>query len=490
MGTQRRAVSVRPIGACLRPDRESPPPRCAIVVALLGIGCLLGWLGGSIGTGPQQVASTAALTSISETPPNDSIAVDWEEAVTVPPIGPNWELADHSNPAELGGQIYMVMRLRQPSGGEDLLELWRSGDGLRWVSQPLDLAVPVRAPRLTAAADTLLLSASNGQNDELWRSSPHPGSDAVMWHSVPLRVPEGISGQSLTAAATSEGEASAVMVGDLDIWQDILTPFLPDGINLEDGQWRYEGDEFLYATDDCADIRLFAEHPEVVVADDRVWVRLVTLDGEEVLQTVPLPPETHPITESPLLTEIQLFAAWVLSDDGALQAVPGRNMPPAGQFQPTTWGNGFVAAVHQLDRMTGTSESALWRSDTGQVWLPDPVPPPAECAPFVVATSGDNLHLTSAAGTQCRRDFDSDWVVLEQPCAVCYKLGGTAGFLGYPKNFEYDKGMLSRDGISWSAITVPGSEAYPTLAVLENRLVAVSVCKQPSQVRIWLGTIF
>ncbi len=105
----------------------------------------------------------------------------------------------------------------------------------------------------------------------------------------------------------------------------------------------------------------------------------------------------------------------------------------------------------------------------------------------------ESIHLTSATGTQCQSDLESEWVVLDEPGTACYRVGGAAGFLGYPKSFEYDRGLLSSDGIGWSEIVAPAIEPYPTLAVLKDRIMAMSVLDvasdQPSQIRIWLGTI-
>jgi hypothetical protein len=94
MAVQPRSDSVRPIGVCRRPDRDNGLPRCVMVVALVGIGGLLGWLGASLGgnpaaSRPQEVVATVQPASLTgESGSDRSLAVQWEEAREVPEIMP------------------------------------------------------------------------------------------------------------------------------------------------------------------------------------------------------------------------------------------------------------------------------------------------------------------------------------------------------------------------------------------------------------------
>ena len=134
----------------------------------------------------------------------------------------------------------------------------------------------------------------------------------------------------------------------------------------------------------------------------------------------------------------------------------------------------------------------LWTSDTGEEWKPDPTQPPARCSPFSLAVSGEIIHLTAADGTQCSREADSAWVVLDEPRTSCYKTAGGAGILAYPVDFQYDRALLSCDGVCWSEIPIPGKQPYPMLAVLDDSLLALAVHDDPdlsNQIRIWRGAL-
>ncbi len=84
-------------------------------------------------------------------------------------------------------------------------------------------------------------------------------------------------------------------------------------------------------------------------------------------------------------------------------------------------------------------------------------------------------------------------MILEDPCTSCYVVGGAAGFLGYPDSFECDSAVFSPDGIAWGDVSVPAPEPYPTLSILENRLLALSVNQPratvPKHIDIWIGEI-
>ena len=103
------------------------------------------------------------------------------------------------------------------------------------------------------------------------------------------------------------------------------------------------------------------------------------------------------------------------------------------------------------------------------------------------------MHLTSEDGIQCVRDLGTPWEILEESSTSTYVVGGPAGFVGYPDSFEYDSALFSRDGIAWASIEVPGSEPYPTLYILRNRLLALSANRprenQSTQIDIWVGEI-
>ncbi len=294
---------------------------------------------------------------------------------------------------------------------------------------------------------------------------------------------------SISTAVAGDGDIFVLMSGYADLWRDAVAPFVPEGADLN-GEVVYRGSEFLQWSDSGLETRLFFEDPQVVIVDRAAWVRIVNCHGEEVIRTFPLPRRTYSSSMKPQLTEIQLYAAWTSLGGAAFEPVEGDGLLPSGCFLPTAWGNRFVAVGASADGGERL-ETVLWVSDSGSEWVPDPVQPPAECSPFSLVVSGESLHLTSADGTQCcRRGLGADWIVLDEPCESCYKLAGPAGFLGYPTSFEYNKGLLSRNGVLWNEVPVPGVEPYPTLAVLDDSLVAMSVFNDLDsnhQVRIWVG---
>jgi hypothetical protein len=115
------------------------------------------------------------------------------------------------------------------------------------------------------------------------------------------------------------------------------------------------------------------------------------------------------------------------------------------------------------------------------------------CSPFFIAVSADRIHLTSEDRTQCVRTLDSDWEVLAEPSHAAYTVGGSGGFIGYPDEFGDDTATFSRDGITWTEVEIPGPEPYPSISVLRNRLVTLSVGPTqpnlPTEVDIWRGEI-
>ncbi|MCP4966292.1 MAG: hypothetical protein GY926_13800 [bacterium] len=58
-------------------------------------------------------------------------------------------------------------------------------------------------------------------------------------------------------------------------------------------------------------------------------------------------------------------------------------------------------------------------------------------------------------GTQCIRDVDGEWQVLDQPSKVAYVVGGGADLLGYPNYFEYDEAVFSENGLERTSVTLP-----------------------------------
>ena len=494
MGSQRGSDAVKPLLDAPPQSRERGVPRLFILAVVLVAGITAGWLFAARGVpvttdSEQAMPDTPAVASL----PADhvgaaAVTIEWREATAVPPVPPGWELHDHSDVAEALGTTHMIIQLRSPTSSEVVSEIWSSDDGLTWGSRSLDLDTAIADPRLAATDGGLLLIGSTAHGDALWRADAL-GSGDLSWSRIPLRVPNGLRNQVLSAAVADDGDVVVSLVGEWDLWREVLPPFLPEGLSLDDEVLVYSGDEFLRRADGTVELRLFAEPPEVLIVDDTAWVRMITPRGDEIMKAVSLPRGCRACSESPQLTDVQVFAVWASSRDGSLMPVEGDDVLPSGCFRPAAWGDGFVAAPRQNERSAGAA--ALWTSETGGEWVPDPIQPPDSCSPVSLAVSGDTIHLTAADGTQCCRGADLTWLVRDEPRGSCYLTAGGAGILAYPVDFRYDRALLSCDGLHWSEIQIPGTQPYPMLAVLDDGLLALAVHDDPdssSQIRIWRGT--
>lgn len=500
MRSQRGSDAVRPLRDAPPQYRERGAPRLFILAVVLVAGITTGWLLAGRGAvpvttdGEETVPGTSAIVSLSADPGSDpSVTVEWTEATAVPAIPPGWRFSDHSGVVEACGAKHIVIQLRSPDGSEAVSQIWSSDDGLEWQTRPLDLGTSIADPRLTATDEGLLLTGRIGSEDAIWQSTRFNERDGFSWARIELQIPDELREQVIGAAVAGDGDTVISMSAVADLWPQIVSPFLPEGIDLESGSIIYQGDEFLRSVGDETRIRLFAESPQVLIVDGKVWVRILTPEGEEVMRTVPLPPGTYPLSVSPRLSDIQVTSTWASSNGEAFVPVIAIDPVSNGCFYPSPLGDGFVGSTSEADGSQCAHEATvLWTSDTGHEWELDRVQPPVECTPFSLVASGETILLTSVEGTQCWRGPGTDWVVLDEPCTTCYKMAGHAGFLGYPTSFEYNKGLLSHNGVLWNEIPVPGVEPYPTLAVLDDSLVAMSVLNDMASnhpVRIWLGTI-
>lgn len=491
--------SVRPLdsGPTGRPNRrEARPPQLVLVVMLLATGGLIGWLVGSTGGG-DTIASPVAdsgevelapLTLVGET----SVDVEWVQATALPAAPSGMEYAGVSNAVEVAGTIYVVVNWWDPNTDEQIGYLWISADGREWRAEPINVGQPVAAYDIEAVGDGLLLAGRSGGTESLWRSVPDRAISGSSWTEVPLGIPETVHRDMFGTAVTTDGDILVTMLGYLDIVSELIGPYLPAGVDLDDERYSYDGGQFIYTSLPPDRIQIFGEHPEVVVAGDNVWIRLVTLEGEEVLQTVPLPEAAHPVPFEPRLGSVPLNMAWVAPDGVEFVPVLGENALPGGFFLPEAWADGFVGSVYEWPGPFATDQDVtLWGSQSGQAWRPQDPQPPHECSPYRLVVGGDRILLTQEGGVRCVRDSGTEWAVITEPGESAYVVGGAAGFIGYPNAFEYDAALFSRDGLSWERIEIPGLEPYPTLSVLEERLMVLSVGRPratgPLRIGIWLG---
>jgi len=491
---------VRPLRGDDHVRREQRTPRFVAVIALLAIGGLVGWVAASLGNAasPTPTTSPVAQSEIDTAPASRDASlgpsVEWTRAEVIPEVPDGMEYGGFSAVAEVGGRIYLTAVFANTTTGEEASELWESADGLDWTASTIDVGESMIAQDLVAVGDGLLMTGQTEDTFAMWRSVPGRAISGSSWAKVSLEMPERFHGGFLRTAVNSTGDTMTVAIGSLELWPEVIGPYLPDEVDLDDPGFVYRGGSFLYEPDSSDYIELFSEPPEVVFAGNNLWVRIVTLAGDEAIRTFPLPRGTYPVGTTPTLEGIQLLMAW-FSDDGIdFLPVVGANALPSSYFLPKPWGEGFVGAVYEMDSSVVINEAiTLWGSRSGRAWQPQQQHVPEECSPFQLAISGDRMHLTSEDGTQCIRDIGSPWEILDEPSTSTYVVGGGAGFVSYPDSFEYDTALFSHDGISWARISIPTPEPYPGIMVLEDRLLALSVSRPneeaPPVVEIWLGKI-
>ena len=481
------------------------PPRLGLGLALVLAGGLVGWGAASLGTesSPPTPAETDAVAAAEPIVPRDSRpepTVTWTEANLTPGIPAGSEYAGTSPAVELDGTLYMTVSTSDPTTGEVASSLWQSPDGLEWVTEEFAVGEPVVASHLTVADGGLYLTGQVANQPALFRSVPGRAIDGSSWTRLELEGAIAMDLRLITTQVDGTGDAITVAVGLYDIWRDLLQPLVPDDIDLTDPSFVLRDDGTLFRTgtrngvEFGEPIEVLSEEPEVVVTDDSVWVRLVTTDGTEVLESVPLPDGAHPLVAEPPLTSIPLAMVWRSSEDGKFLQVTSRSVLPDGFFAAHPWGDRLLAATLEPGSgFAGAERVTLWNSASGRAWRPvEPQPPPA-CLPYSLAVSGIRIHLTAEDGTQCVRSGDSGWEVLAGKSEVDYVAGGPAGFIGYPSAFEGDVAQFSRDGIVWADIEMPGLAPYHTVSILDDLLIALSVGasqpNQPTPVQIWVGEI-
>jgi hypothetical protein len=487
------------------PLPEPRPPRLGLGIALVLTGGLLGWFVASLGSEPAAPAPTVAdaESAIGPVVPRDgrpAAVVTWTEATAAPGIPAGYEYAGTSDAVEIDGTIYVTVNFTNAETGRTTSSLWLSDDGLEWVAEEFEVGEEFVANDLTATADGLYATGSIDNQPALFRSVPGRAVGGSSWNRIELAGAADMSPHLLTTEVDGSGDLITVAVGSFDVWRDLLQPLVPSDVDLGDPSYVLRDDGALFATttengvDFGEVIDVLSTEPEVVVTHDNVWVRLVTADGREVLRTVPLPDGAYPLVTEPPLNNIPLVMVWRSTEAGEFLQVTARSVLPEGFFVAHPWGEGMLAATFAPGGVFSDSDrGTLWTSASGRAWRPIEPQPPAACSAYSVAVSGTRIHLTGEDGTQCVRSGDSAWEVLADRNEVAYVSGGPAGFIGYPHAFEYDSALFSRDGVVWTEIEMPGLAPYPTVSILEDRLVALSVNQprpnRPSQIQVWVGDI-
>ena len=486
-------LPVRPLG--IEESEQHHPPRLTLVLVLLAVGGLIGWGVASLGGDSIATATTTTLDPDTSPLGDSSVeqqagpVVSWVEAGSIPEFPAAMDYAGSTDPVEFGGSIYLVVRY---SDGEDIRnELWESSDGIEWASNAIELDADVSVVEIEAVTQGLLITGVGDGVFGLWRSVPGRSLGGSSWVRVPVAIPDGLEPEFYATAANQRNEVITTVIGNLAIWRDVIAPHVPENLNLDDARLRFENG-ILYLGEGST-LEPFLEPPDVLTVDGNVWIRLVTPNGKETLQTIELPAGAYPIETAPDLSFIPVALSWRSEDGIDFEPVTGRNALPDGYFLPEAWGGGFITAVYELPSAFAPNEDvSLWRTESGIAWQPTDDQPPRECARFFFAVSRSRLVLTGEDGTRCVWDND-EWSIVSDSSLVSFVVGGPAGFLGYPAVSEVDTASFSRDGRSWSEVGIPASGADPSLSILNDRLLALLVTHPrpnvPGRIEIWLGEI-
>ncbi len=485
---------VRPLDTGEAAPSHNPPPRMLLVVGLLAVGALLGWSIASLGGDSVATVSSPGddLSMDTDPDPGGIPSIIWQQAESVPVIPSGLQYAGATDPVELAGTIYTVVSFFDPATDRTTGQLWSSNDGKSWRAEQLDLGEPAQVVEVTALRDGLMLSAQTDDGFGVWRSPLGRAVDGASWTRLPLDLPENVVVRFHQTAVSAGGDITTVVIANFEIWREILAPYVPANIDIEDPELVLFMGSVVRPGEEAFPHQIFSFDPEVLTTRDSVWVRVVDIDGREELFTRPLPEGAYPLARAPELGSVSVAFAWRSADGIEFSPIIGRGALPEGYFLPEPWQAGFIAAAYeQADSFALDEQVRLWSSASGRAWQPLSSQPPRDCALYFLAVSGNRL-LLSDGDTRCLWNGD-EWAVLRDEVDVFEVTGGTAGFLGYPRNFDSTTAMFSRDGRSWVDAALPAGATFQTMWVLDERLLAVSVTPQgsgePLGVDIWLGSI-
>jgi hypothetical protein len=467
--------AVRPL--TVQPERRTSPRRLPLAVAgaLLIIGASAGYLLGL----PNDSATPVALATT--TPPSATPAsqmtpahYDWFEQQ---PTGEGQQAWDVYAAVELDDDIYLLVADDQDS--RRIRVLWRSSDGETWDRVDLGLGPDVTITDLDVYRSNLLLSGWDGDVATVWQSQELESGSDPQWLATPL--PD---------AAPGFGE----LIGDSTVSSQInnsgeIVVSAEMGIDITDALLE------LPASGAVPNLLSYRELPEVAVADSRLWMRIVTADGDEEIHTQIIPstirvtPEAgHYGTEVGFLTA---GALWISTDGELFETVDLGGLAAAPS--PQAFNDIFFSVFADS---AGTHE--LWTSADGSSWLPSSWIPPTECGDWQgVAVGGSGLLLTSDGfDTLCLSGSGTDWEVRQSKAtAVSTKAsvwieGDDNRYLALARNSAESAVLTSSDGFHWNRVEFTQEILSTSTFLVGDRLVTSARpmgTSRPRPLVVWVG---
>lgn len=438
MASKESQNAVRPLP--VRPHRPPPPGRipAVVAIALVAIGASAGYLLGlpndTVGSAaPSTTAAPATAPGMQPTPAH----YDWLEQQ--PTSQDAWAVFAA---VELGDYLYLLVANdpESPLGRS----LWRSRDGAAWDLVELAFGPGAVVTDLDTYNETLLLSGWKDKSATLWQSQLLPQGETPRWTAATLPTTQpsfgdlAVGGRHpyVTSEINSEGEIVVAMHAGIDLTNTLLD-LLGGG-----------------ATTSLLD---YPELPEVVVADSRLWMRIVNSDGTESVHTESIP-ATLRITPAAGrygidVAPLDAGALWTSTDGDSFVAVDLSALPVAPVPRP--FNDIFVSTVAGSD-----GGSTLWISASGHTWSPSGWVPPAECGGWQGVAIGDPglLLASDEFDTLCRSGNGTDWEVRHSTTTQVTSTtsvwieGGRTGYLALAQNSVEHVVLTSNDGFTWDRV--------------------------------------
>jgi hypothetical protein len=379
---------------------------------------------------------------------------------------------------ELGDYLYLLV-----ADDPDLplgRSLWRSRDGGAWDLVELEFGPDAVITDLDTYEETLLLSGWKDTHATVWQSQLFPEGKTPRWTAVTLPTTQPSFGNlaigrghpNVTAEINSEGEIVVAMQAGIDL-TDTLVHLLGGG--------------------PATSLLDYPELPEIVVANSRLWMRIVNSDGTESVHTESIPATLRIAPAAGRygteVAPLDVGALWASTDGRSFAAVDLSGLPVAPV--PQSFNDIFVSTVAGSD-----GRSVLWISADGHTWSPSGWIPPAECGGWQGVAIGDPglLLASDEFDTLCRSGNGTDWEIRPSATtkvsssASVWIEGGHDGYLALAQNSVEHVVLTSADGFNWDQVaSTPAFLASRTFRVGDRLITTArgdSLSPQPVVIRV------